>query len=240
MLALQECQTTRSCSRAGNSIVMEDKEKLIVYSNASSAFAYSAEIRPNFKISVSQSQGFAWNQDLFATQYQQAYKVVYDAHEDDLNELISKIRGKLQAKARKRGRMNAKAKGSRTARARREAPVLEDSDEGEGGHCQRIQVLVGHEFPRGSLYKPVWSQDPHSEDNDSASESESNRDVDVFDGMPYSRMAVMDRPRRKSERSISFVEDSKTGDYRYHIGQVDVVEVDSDTPENNHLKWLIS
>ncbi|CAI1891591.1 hypothetical protein SEUBUCD646_0D00820 [Saccharomyces eubayanus] len=219
---------------------MKNKEKLIVYSNASSAFAYSAEIRPNFKISVSQGQGFAWNQDLFATQYQQAYKVVYDAHEDDLNELISKIRGKLQAKARKRSRINAKAKGGRSAKTRREAAVLEDSDEGDDRQYQRIQVLVGHEFPRGSLYKPVWSQDPHSGDNDSASESESSHDVDVFGGMSYSKMAEMDRPRRKSERSISFVEDSKTGDYRYHIGQVDVVEVDSDTPENNHLKWLTS
>lgn len=70
---------------------MEDKEKLIVYSNTSSVFTYSAEIRPNFKISVSQSQGFAWNQDLFATQYQQSYKVVYDAHEDNFDELILKI-----------------------------------------------------------------------------------------------------------------------------------------------------
>lgn len=104
---------------------MEDKEKLIVYSNTSSVFTYSAEIRPNFKISVSQSQGFAWNQDLFATQYQQSYKVVYDAHEDNFDELILKIKGKLKANSNKRAKMKSKAKLTRTAKQRRESPVCE-------------------------------------------------------------------------------------------------------------------
>ncbi|EHN03376.1 Ugx2p [Saccharomyces cerevisiae x Saccharomyces kudriavzevii VIN7] len=221
---------------------MEDKEKLIVYSNASSVFAYSAEIRPDFKISVSQGQGFAWNQDLFATQYQQSYKVVYDAHEDDFDQLIRKIKGKLRATAKKRGKMKVKAKFTRTTKPRREAPVhaAEGSDEdGDSDRYQRIQVLEGHEFPRGNTYKPVWAHDLHSDENDSAIEGGDNQDIDMTGDTPYPRMAVVDRPRRKSERSISFVEDSKTGDYRYHIGQVDVVEVDSDTPENNHLKSLI-
>lgn len=224
---------------------MDDKEKLIVYSNASSVFTYSAEIRPNFKISVSQSQGFAWNQDLFATQYQQSYKVVYDAHEDDFEDLILKIKGKLKANSKKRAKLRTKTKLTRTAKQKREVSVCErdgSDEDGDSDHYQRIQVLDGHEFPRGNPYKPVWDHDVHSNGDDSASEGESNRDVDMTGGtdMSYSRMAVMDRPRRKSERSISFVEDSKTGDYRYQIGQVDIVEVDSDTPENNHLKWLIT
>ncbi|CAI4350567.1 CBM_collapsed_G0009960.mRNA.1.CDS.1 [Saccharomyces cerevisiae] len=222
---------------------MEDKEKLIVYSNTSSVFTYSAEIRPNFKISVSQSQGFAWNQDLFATQYQQSYKVVYDAHEDNFDELILKIKGKLKTNSNKRAKMKSKTKLTRTAKQRRESPVCErdESDEdNDSDHYQRIQVLDGHEFPRANRYKSVWAHDVHSNE-DSTSDGESNHDIDMIGGTgtSYAGAAIMDRPRRKSERSISFVEDSKTGDYRYQTGQVDVVEVDSDTPENNHLKWLI-
>ncbi|CCK69477.1 Ugx2p KNAG_0C03730 [Huiozyma naganishii CBS 8797] len=41
-----------------------------------------------FCISTSQSQGFSWNQDLFASQYQQSFKVEYDGHEDSIDKLI--------------------------------------------------------------------------------------------------------------------------------------------------------
>ncbi|CAI4037741.1 hypothetical protein SMKI_04G0720 [Saccharomyces mikatae IFO 1815] len=224
---------------------MEDKEKLIVYSNSSSVFTYSAEIRPNFKISVSQSQGFAWNQDLFATQYQQSYKVVYDAHEDDFDDLITKIKDNLQSSFNKKDKMKSKSKFTTIAKKNKEGPVCVEEridDDSNSEHYQRIQMVDSHEFPRRNPYTPVWDHDLQSDENDSTSEEENEHDVDMVGGTQasYVTVAVMDRPRRKSERSISFVEDSKTGDYRYQIGKVDVVEVDSDTPENKHIKWLIT
>lgn len=40
----------------------------------------------HYYITLSQSQGFRWNQDLFVTQYQQNYQVEYDGHEDSFSE----------------------------------------------------------------------------------------------------------------------------------------------------------
>lgn len=41
-----------------------------------------------YYIVLSQSQGFNWNQDLFVSQYQQNYKVEFDAQEDSLDNYL--------------------------------------------------------------------------------------------------------------------------------------------------------
>lgn len=38
---------------------------------------------PSFSISLKESQGFSWNQDLFASQYQQQSSAIYDDDDDD-------------------------------------------------------------------------------------------------------------------------------------------------------------
>lgn len=40
----------------------------------------------HYYIALSRAQGFQWNQDLFATQYQQNYQVEYDGNEDSIND----------------------------------------------------------------------------------------------------------------------------------------------------------
>lgn len=70
------------------SATMKSSEKLLAYSST-----YSMELgnSNSFIISLSHSQGFAWNQDLFASQHQQMCKVVYDGHEDNMNKLLKYI-----------------------------------------------------------------------------------------------------------------------------------------------------
>lgn len=41
-----------------------------------------------YYIVLSQSQGFNWNQDLFVSQYQQNYKVEFDAQEDSIDNYL--------------------------------------------------------------------------------------------------------------------------------------------------------
>lgn len=41
---------------------------------------------PSFSISLKESQGFSWNQDLFASQYQQQSSAVYDDDDDDVED----------------------------------------------------------------------------------------------------------------------------------------------------------
>ncbi|CAB4252185.1 similar to Saccharomyces cerevisiae YDL169C UGX2 Protein of unknown function, transcript accumulates in response to any combination of stress conditions [Maudiozyma barnettii] len=68
------------------STTMLDSEKPIVYSLTSENNSYrgynvgtgSCHIK-KYCVTVSQSQGFMWNQDLFANQYQQNYRVEYDS-----------------------------------------------------------------------------------------------------------------------------------------------------------------
>ncbi|CCH60296.1 hypothetical protein TBLA_0C05000 [Henningerozyma blattae CBS 6284] len=64
--------------------------------NNESVLAYASTCTFNdksiaFTISSIESQGFTWNQDIFATQYQQTCNVVYDANEDTPEKLIELI-----------------------------------------------------------------------------------------------------------------------------------------------------
>lgn len=66
---------------------MQKHESPLVY-----ATSLSSET-PLYTLASTDSQGFTWNQDLFASQYQQNCNVVFDAHEDSfehLNELLQK------------------------------------------------------------------------------------------------------------------------------------------------------
>lgn len=77
---------------------MLDSEKPIVYSVMSDSYNNYEFINPKckmFSVTVSQSQGFLWNQDLFASQYQQNYKVAYDSMADttlESSRILSKRR----------------------------------------------------------------------------------------------------------------------------------------------------
>lgn len=48
-----------------------------------------AKFIKKYCVAVSQSQGFLWNQDLFASQYQQNYKVEYDSFVDNVENIES-------------------------------------------------------------------------------------------------------------------------------------------------------
>ncbi|SCU81477.1 LAME_0B07272g1_1 [Lachancea meyersii CBS 8951] len=132
---------------------------------------------PHYTISTSQSQGFAWNQDIFASQYQQMCKVVYDGHEDCVDELL--------------------ARDWRFSDAQ-------------------------------NAYTP---SDVFEQDED--------QDMTSHDELRARRMSqVLMRPRRRSERSVSFVSDSKNG--RFQKTEVILVDVDEDTEENRRLRWLVN
>ncbi|KAG0668521.1 hypothetical protein C6P45_004617 [Maudiozyma exigua] len=80
---------------------MLNSEKPIVYSLISDSSYYNEDLNGNdtgiyprykmFSVTVSQSQGFLWNQDLFASQYQQNHKVEYDSMAQSINNDSSKI-----------------------------------------------------------------------------------------------------------------------------------------------------
>ncbi|SCU89254.1 LADA_0E14466g1_1 [Lachancea dasiensis] len=136
------------------------------------AYAMSFGDTPHYTVSTSQSQGFAWNQDIFASQYQQMCKVVYDGHEDCVEELLASS----------------------------------------------------------------W----HYEAPDSAGAvfDEEDQDMTPLDEIRARRLSqVLARPRRRSERSLSFVSDSKNG--HYQKTEVIVVNVEEETEENRRLRVLI-
>lgn len=67
---------------------MKSHEVAMVYS-VNQEYRYDHEchgppkIISHYSISSAESQGFTWNQDLFASQYQQAYRVEYDGSNDN-------------------------------------------------------------------------------------------------------------------------------------------------------------
>lgn len=65
------------------SSTMISDEKHLVYELHSGRFFNDV---PMYSISLKESQGFTWNQDLFASQYQQQSAVLYDTEEDTDNE----------------------------------------------------------------------------------------------------------------------------------------------------------
>ncbi|SCU93526.1 LAMI_0E14686g1_1 [Lachancea mirantina] len=152
---------------------MMSSETPVVYSMT---FNSPSDTSAHYILSSSESQGFHWNQDLFASQYQQMCKVVYDGHEDELELLLQKVRDTVE---------------------RHDEP------------------------PR---YHDVFDRD--------------NEDIESEDTLVRRRLSEeMTRPRRRSERSISFVSDSKNGHYRR--AETVVIDVETDTPENLHLKSLV-
>lgn len=177
----------------------------------SGAYHSSLQNTNNFTVASSQSQGFTWNQDLFASQYQQMCKVVYDGHEDSINGLVETIKERYKMLETTRQRTSF----SKTSEAESDYDEqLEDSDEAlvdcEGYYTGRGRpkgVRFSNRSDSGSFMHPHFAEE-------------------------------FNRPRRISERSISFVSDSKNGNY--HRSDIAVIEVESDTPENNHLRWLIS
>ncbi|CCD22345.1 Ugx2p NDAI_0A01870 [Naumovozyma dairenensis CBS 421] len=176
-------------SRLFLSEAMRESETPVVYSTSSNFSNFSYNNKPTLCISSSYSQGFIWNQDLFATQYEQNYKVIYDGHEDDLPSLIETFRNHIKRIKKKHERHISFS-----------SPFEDESDKDNEDDYWQGNFSSFPPYGRGSIYS--------------------------------------DRPRRKSERSISFTSDSKSGVYR----KADVidVEVDSDTPENRHLKFLLS
>ena len=72
---------------------MVKSETPVVY-----AMAFAAPISESvhYIVSSSQSQGFAWNQDIFASQYQQMCRVVYDGHEDQIDTVLERVRALAQ------------------------------------------------------------------------------------------------------------------------------------------------
>ncbi|CEP62589.1 Ugx2p LALA0_S05e08988g [Lachancea lanzarotensis] len=137
---------------------------------------------PHYTLATSQSQGFAWNQDIFASQYQQMCKVVYDGHEDCIDDLLT---------------FDRSGSGS--------------------GLAYEVQHLSG-------------GSDVFEEDDE--------QDQTTHDELRVRRMShVLMRPRRRSERSVSFVSDSKNG--RFHKTEVIAVDVEEDTEENREWKRIL-
>ncbi|BAP72422.1 protein UGX2 [Kluyveromyces marxianus] len=129
-----------------------------------------------YVISMAHSQGFDWNQDFFATRYEQMCQVVYDGHVDSVESVIEELKS--------RGCLDEE----------------ESSSDADGG----------------------MSESP----------------VDVLSIQKYRRISdAFIRPRRKSDRSISFSADREQGNFKR--AEVIVIDVESDTPENRVLKSLV-
>lgn len=175
---------------------MRDSETCMVYS---STYHSSLQNANNFTLASSQSQGFNWNQDLFASQYQQMCKVVYDGYEDTLEGLIETIKEKYKLLQSYYGEEDEKIASED------DDEVLTDCENDEYNHSRSPRV-VRRSDSGGSLRPRITEE--------------------------------FNRPRRISERSISFVSDSKNGNY--NRSDVAVIDVETDSPENNYLKWLVS
>ncbi|GAV52109.1 hypothetical protein ZYGR_0AG01000 [Zygosaccharomyces rouxii] len=175
---------------------MVSSEATMVYSTA---YNSNLQTSNSFTVSSSESQGFAWNQDLFASQYQQMCKVVYDGHEDTLDGLMEYIR-----------RHNGS--GNNVGGATVAFKYDEDGDE----------ALTDCE-------------NENNEEEDEELEPSRSSEWKFFHPKVCEEL---NRPRRISERSLSFVSDSKNGSF--NRCDTAVIEVDSDTPENNHFKWLLT
>ncbi|QLL31665.1 hypothetical protein HG536_0B05300 [Torulaspora globosa] len=195
-------------SRCFLSEQMIGSEALMVYSGA---YHSSVQNTNNFTVGSSQSQGFTWNQDLFASQYQQMCKVVYDGHEDSIGGLVESIKEKYKMLELSRQRSSfSKTSGE-------EVDCDEEMEDDDEALVDCDGYYISHRRARGVRFF--------------------NRSDSGSSTHPHFA-EEFNRPRRISERSISFVSDSKNGNY--NRSDIAVIEVESDTPENNHLRWLIS
>ncbi|CUS23047.1 LAQU0S08e00958g1_1 [Lachancea quebecensis] len=153
---------------------MINNEISVVYATP---FVVSSPNTVQFVIATSQSQGFAWNQDIFASQYQQMCKVAFDGHEDHADTVMKRVRLLLQ-----------------------------------GGGATTL--------------------------NDSVFDEE-DQDMDGTDQYLSRRVSQeLTRPRRRSERTISFTSDSKNGSYQRTESVT--IDVGADTEENRYYKSLLS
>ncbi|AGO10069.1 AaceriAAR079Cp [[Ashbya] aceris (nom. inval.)] len=169
---------------------MLQSEKSVAYSASFASEPYAGSATCQFTISTSESQGFSWNQDIFASQYQQLCKVIYDGHVDSVDKLIQKI-----------------------------TPP--------GNHEENVYMDV-FETERGAEYGQRFGQ----------AEASPSRRGSNFDEWRSRVSRELNKPRRRSEQSISFASDSKNGTYR--AADVVVIDVEAATPENMHLKELLS
>ncbi|AET39738.1 Ugx2p Ecym_4718 [Eremothecium cymbalariae DBVPG len=171
---------------------MLQSEKFVAYSTPFATDPYSQSSMCQFTISSSESQGFSWNQDIFASQYQQLCKVIYDGHVDSVEKLIEQIT----------------------------PPLNEDEN----------------------LYTDVFQDDELDQDgrygDDFSCYNDSPTHRINFDEWRNRVSWELNKPRRRSERSISFVADSKNGTFR--AADVVVIDVKSATPENARLKELLN
>ncbi|AMD19592.1 HCL559Wp [Eremothecium sinecaudum] len=170
---------------------MLQSEKSVAYSTSFSSELYAHSNVCQFTISTSESQGFSWNQDIFASQYQQLCKVIYDGHVDSVDTLIQKIT----------------------------PPSYQDEN-----------------ICRDVFHDDEMEQEGDYSDGNVDSDRYATRSTDINEWR--NRLTrELSKPRRKSERSISFVSDSKNGTYR--VADVIEIDVNSATPENVRLRALV-
>ncbi|KAM3159470.1 Protein UGX2 [Lachancea thermotolerans] len=156
------------------SSVMVNSEIPIVYATP---FVVSSPNTVQFVIATSQSQGFAWNQDIFASQYQQMCKVAFDGHEDHVDTVLKRVRSLMQG----------------DGAASFNDSVFDEEDQDMDGTDQYLSRRVSQELTR---------------------------------------------PRRRSERTISFTSDSKNGSYQRTESVI--IDVGADTEENRYYRSLLS
>ncbi|CCE63783.1 hypothetical protein TPHA_0F03020 [Tetrapisispora phaffii CBS 4417] len=151
---------------------VEYDDKLLVYSDRMSE---RLEESNHYLITVSSSEGFKWNQDIFASQYQQSYRVVYDGYDDSYDDLLESFEAKLKQI---------------------------EVDDIDGG---------------------TWP--PYNQ-------------ADIIDDLLFRLQSQLRRSRRKSVHSISFLSDSKTGNFSKQIPVH--ISIDEETNEDDYFKWLAS
>ncbi|CDO94980.1 unnamed protein product [Kluyveromyces dobzhanskii CBS 2104] len=159
------------------------------YGSRRQGYSDSSSARVQYVISMAHSQGFDWNQDLFATRYEQMCQVVYDGHVDKIEAVIADLKCEEEAI---------------------EETIPEDGDE---------------KMDDDSGTASVYSSDRNSHSRHSP--------------QVYRRISdTFVRPRRKSDRSISFSADREQGNFQRT--EVTIIDVESDTLENRSLRNLIS
>lgn len=148
----------------------------------------SSSERIQYVISMAHSQGFDWNQDFFATRYEQMCQVVYDGHVDSIESVIEGLKCEEEAVTEK---------------------TSENEDENMD-HDGRPITLSSKDTNTHYRYSP----------------------------QVYRRISdAFIRPRRKSDRSISFSADREQGNFKRT--EVTVIDVESETLENKLLKSLV-
>ncbi|EDO17056.1 hypothetical protein Kpol_530p26 [Vanderwaltozyma polyspora DSM 70294] len=189
---------------------MLNSETLVAYSFAASGFTNLEN--DHFIVSLSHSQGFAWNQDLFASQYQQMCKVVYDGHNDNMDKLLDYIKLKTE---------EVKNSSTPIENTNRENDLKNFYHENDNTSSDVIDCAIEDD-----------SKSLESNEVDTRHRRRSNSFL-------ISKIrAEVTRPRRKSGRSVSFVSDSKNGNYSRN--KITEIDINGESKENLKYKWLAS